>query len=197
MQKYSVFKYYYLLGLGFISLLTLIGCKQNKEILSGIGEPIKLSAEVATLRSAITAANYIGTEYSSRKPNVDPNYTNRMKLMRIATDEELLTLSGDTNAVVSLTAFEGLYNRGNEIVSVIFEGYRSRSDMIMYLKGDIAMEMPMLEYAYVYVMDYKMPGEKHPAGVEMLKPKFELSDAEQTEVALKIAELRARNRIRK
>lgn len=181
----------FILMVGIVLFAMALSCNRKKDVTSGKSEPVTLSPEVKTLRSAISTANYIGTEQISRKPVMDPNYANRLKLWRLASDDELLILSGDTNAVVALTAFEGLYQRGNKVVPVIFDGYLKRSDIISYLKGDIAHRMPMIEYAYVYIMHYPMPDEKLPEEVEFEEPNFALSDAKKDEAYLKITELRA------
>lgn len=177
----------------FLSAILVIcsSCNSSKKVSADVNKPIELSQEVLTLRNSIMQANYLGTEQTSRKPGMDPNFAERLKLMRIATTDELLTLSGDTNAVVALIAFEGLYKRGNKVVPVIFNGYMERSDIIHYIKGDLSERMPMLEYAYVNVMHYKIPDEEFPGEVEAAEPKYTLSDVDQKKAILKIAELRA------
>ncbi|NEN24634.1 hypothetical protein G3O08_14095 [Cryomorpha ignava] len=155
---------------------------------------MNISAEVEMLVEKITADNYIGTEQIARKQEMDPAYARRLKLMRIATDDELLALTGNPNAVVSLIAFEGLYNRGNETVPAIFEGIRKRKDIIRYIRGDIAMDMPMLEYAYVYVLHYKIPDEEPPSEIEQADPKFKIAKDEQTAIIERIDGLRADGR---
>ncbi len=166
-------------------------CKSSKKVPADVDKPVQLSQEVRTLRNEIAQANYIGTERTNRRQDMDPHFAERLKLMRIATTDELLTLSGDTSAVVALTAFEGLYKRDNKVVPVIFSGYIERSDIIQYIKGDLSERIPMLEYAYVHVMHFKIPDEEYPDEVEEAEPKFELSDTDQKEALLKIAELRA------
>src|SRR5690606_23406251 len=130
-------------------------------------------------------------ETIARNPEMDPAYARRLKLMRIATDGELLTLTGNSSAVVSLIAFEGLYNRGNSMVPVIFEGFKKRTDNIRYLRGDIAIDIPMLEYAFVYVLHYAIPDEEPPSEIEQSPPKFEISKQEQNAIIERIDGLRA------
>lgn len=175
----------------FAILVVFCACKTNKKVPADVDKPIQLSSEIIELRNEIAKANYIGTEQTSRKPGMDPNFAERLKLMRIATDDELLTLSGDTSSVVALTAFEGLYKRGNKVVPDIFNGFMERSDIINYIKGDLFQTMPMLEYAYVNVLHYKIPNEVFPDEVEGGEPKYALSDSDQKKAILKIAELRA------
>lgn len=187
LQNNKIFTSFFLLAI----LVVISGCTSNKKVPADVNIPLQLSQVVITIRNEIAKANYIGTEQTSRKPGMDPNFAERLKLMRIATDDELLTLSGDTSAVVALTAFKGLYKRGNKVVPEIFNGYMERSDIIHYIKGDLSERMPMLEYAYVNVMHYKIPNEEFPDEVEAGEPKYELSDTDQKKAILKIAELRA------
>lgn len=179
---------------GFVLVLLVclsLGCKQKVEMASGVPDAPTLSSQVKMLSAEIAEDNYIGTEQTGRREGMDPAFARRLKLMRIATDAELLILSGDTNAVVGLTAFEGLYKRGNESVPAIFTGFMKRDDIIQYLRGDIAMQMPMLEYAYVYIMHFKIPNEPMPPEVEKAEPKFELPEEKHEQTLLNIAGLRA------
>ena len=177
--------------IGLILLIFSIGCRQKVEVSEFEKKPLMLSDEVEELASEIAKDNYIGTETVGRMPQMDPAYARRLKLMGIATDDELLTLTGNPNAVVSLVAFEGLYNRENETVPAIFDGFLERSESIRYLKGDVMMEIPLLEYAYVYVMNYQIPDEEPPSEVEVADPKFTLSKEKQEVVLLRINGLRS------
>lgn len=172
-------------------LLCSSGCRSKVDVSESEKKPLNLSTEVKELVDQIISDNYIGTEQVARKPVVDPAFERRLKLMRIATDSELLALSGNPNPVVSLIAFEGLYNRGNSTVPAIFEGLRKRNDIIHYLRGDLSMEMPMLEYAYVYVLDYNIPDEEPPSEIIQSEPKFALSEEVQSAVIERIDGLRA------
>lgn len=178
-----------LMGVGI--LVFSFACRQKIELSEFEKTPLLLSDEVKILASEIANDNYIGTESVSRKPGMDPAYARRHKLMRIATDSELLALTGDPNAVVSLIAFEGLYKRGNSTVPSIFEGYQKRSESINYLQGDMMMEIPLLEYAYVYVMNYQMPNEEPPSEVEFSDPKFAINKEKQKEIVERIDGLRS------
>ena len=172
-------------------LLCASGCKPKDELSAVDPKPVSISNEVKTLAEEIAADNYIGTEQIARKQEMDSAYSRRLKLMRVATDSELLALTGNPNAVVNLIAFEGLYNRENSTVPTIFEGFKNRSDMIRYIRGDLALDMPMLEYAYVYILRYSIPDEESPSEIEPSLPKFELSREEQSAIIEKIDGLRA------
>ena len=174
-----------------VILVSSAACKSKIDISESEKVPMNISGEVTALVDKIQEDNYIGTEQVSRKPEMDPAYARRLKLMRIATDSELLALTGNTSAVVSLIAFEGLYNRENATVPAIFEGFRKRKDIIQYIRGDISMEMPMLEYAYVYVMQYTIPDEQPPSEIEQSEPKFTLAKEEQDAIIERIDGLRA------
>ncbi len=179
-----------LLYIGMTMIILTFSCRQKVEVSEFEKKPLMLSDEVEKLASEIAKDNYIGTETVGRMPEMDPAYARRLKLMRIATDDELLTLTGNPNAVVSLVAFEGLYNRENETVPAIFDGFLERSESIRYLKGDVMMEIPLLEYAYVYVMNYQIPDEEPPSEVEVADPKIVLSKEKQDEILLRIDGLR-------
>lgn len=175
------------------ALFCTTACRPKVEISDSEKKSLNLSSEVKQLVDEISADNYIGTEQVARKPEMDPAYARRLKLMRIASDDELLALTGNPNAIVSLTAFQGLYNRGNETVPAIFKGFRKRKDVITYLRGDVAMDMPMLEYAYVYVMHYQIPDEEPPSEIEQVEPKFKIEKEEQNAIVETIDGLRARD----
>ena len=172
-------------------VFTTLSCRQKVDLSESEKKPLMLSTEVEELAAEIAIDNYIGTETVGRMPDMDPAYARRLKLMRIATVDELLTLTGNPNAVVSLVAFEGLYNRDNPTVPSIFEGFIKRGESIRYLKGDVMMEIPLLEYAYVYVMNYKIPDENPPSEVEFADPKFPLSEEKQEMIVQRIDGLRS------
>lgn len=174
-----------------VILLGSSACRSKVELSDSEKKPMNISSEVKVLVDQIEADNYIGTEQVSRKQEMDPAYARRLKLMRIATDSELLALTGNPNAVVSLVAFEGLYNRENATVPAIFKGFRERKDVIQYLRGDISTELPMLEYAYVYVMHYTIPNEDPPSEIEQLEPKFQITKEDQVLIVQRIDGLRA------
>ena len=168
-----------------------VACKPKDEVSATDLKPVNLRSEIKALAEEIANDNYIGTEQIARKREVDSAYTRRFELMRITTDNELLALTGNPNPVVSLVAFEGLYNRGNSTVPNIFEGFKERTDMIRYIRGDLALDMPMLEYAYVHVMRYSIPDEEFPSELLPAEPKFEISKTEQSAIIQRIDGLRA------
>lgn len=173
-------------------LLVFTACKSESKVVDADKNVIKLSDKVEDLRRQIAHDNYMGTEFIARKQQVDSAYLRKQELMHIATDDELIDLTGDPSAVVSLTAFQGLYNRGKSVVPIIFNGYKSRIDRIRFLKGDLLMEMPMLEYAYVHILNYQMSDDEFHDENPENAPKFKLSAKEQMEVVLIIEELRSR-----
>lgn len=174
-------------------MMVFAGCNSKSKIVESGKNPMKLSKKVEELSRQIALDNYIGTEFIARKQEVDSAYLRRQELMDIGTDDELLALTGDPNPVVSLTAFQGLYNRENPVVPTIFNGYKSRTDRIRFVQGDIMMDMPMLEYAYTHVMHYVIPNNEFFSENPEDTPKFELSEKEQKEVVLIIDGLRARD----
>ena len=178
--------------LGLFVMIVFAGCNSNHKVAESDKNPMNLSEKVEKLRQQIALDNYIGTEYIARKQDVDSAYLRKQELMLIGTNEELLALTGDPNPIVSLTAFQGLYDRGNAIVPTIFNGYKGRTDRIRFVRGDLMMELPMLEYAYVYIMNYEIPDEEFAGDSPEDKPKFELSEKEQKEAVLIIDGLRAR-----
>ncbi len=176
-----------------IVIILVVGCRPKVEISESDKTQSQISEHVQSLVDEIVQDSYIGTEQVARKQQTDPAYTRRLELMQIASDDELLALTGSKNPIIGLIAFEGLYNRGNSTVPVIFNGFKSRNDRIRYLRGDVMMEMPMLEYAYVYVMRYTIPDEEPPFD-EKTMPKYELLPKEQKAIIEKIDGLRARDR---
>ena len=179
--------------LGAILMLVLAACNSKVKIAEADENPMKLSEKVENLRKQIALDNYLGTEFIARQQEVDSAYLRKQELMLIATDDELLALTGDPNPVVSLTAFQGLYNRSNAIVPTIFKGYKNRTDRIRFLRGDLMMDIPMLEYAYVYIMHYEIPDDEFFSDSSERTPKFELSEKDQKDVVQIIDGLRARD----
>ena len=153
---------------------------------------MQLTDNVLELSRQIALDDYIGTEMVARQQYVDSAHLRKQELIRIATDEELLDLTANPNPIVSLTAFQGLYNRGNTLVPEIFNDYKNRTDRIRFVRGDLMMDMPMLEYAYVHIMHFEIPNDEFTSETPEHNPKFELSDKDQKEVLLIIDGLRSR-----
>jgi hypothetical protein len=174
----------FLIGMG------LEGCKSKSNFSELTYHPNQVREEIRLLVDSVKKDNYIGTEQMGRLPIAAPAYLRRQALMRKAYDAELINLTLHPNPVVSLVAFEGLYERDEKTVPVIFERISERPDMLHYIRGDISMRIPMVEYAYVYVMRFALPGEEIPTQLEPGGPKYELSDQTHTKVVQKIAALR-------
>ena|SRR5690554_1071440 len=176
--------------MGSLILIGFTACKSEFKAVDADRKGIVLSKEVKELREQIAHDNYMGTVYIARKPEVDSAYLRKQTLIKIATDDELIDLTGDPNPVVSLTAFQGLYNRAHSVVPIIFNGYKSRTDHIPFVHGDLITDMPLLQYAYVYVMEYNIPDDPLIGETFEGNPKFELSQSEQEEVMKIIARIR-------
>ena len=168
-------------------------CNSKHKLGNSDQDTNQLSNKIENLRQQIARDNYIGTERIARQQYVDSAFLRKQEFMRIASDDELIVLASDSNAIVSLTAFQGLYSRGNSVLPTIFKGYKKRTDHIRFIRGDLMMDMPMLEYAYVYIMQYEIPDEEFPGDGPKEVPKFELSDEDQKEVVQIIGRLRPRD----
>ncbi len=169
--------------LALMLIVTLTFCRSKKEMEQ---QPGSISPQIEKLAAEIEANNYIGTRYMARIQSESPAWTRRQQLMSDATSDELILLSTDPNFVVMLTAFEGLYRRQHAEVKNIFNRLTHSNEKISYIKGDIYSSMPVLEYAFIYVMGYTMPGEEQPY-MDILPEKYiELAPMEVREVSKNI-----------
>jgi len=171
----------------FIVFIALISCKAKEAVqvdLAGV------RPEIEALVNEIKADNFIGTDQIGRMPGTSQAYARRMELIQKASNEELVLLTDDDNAAVSLTAMEGLYKRSYEKLPEIMAKYVERDDYIHYLKGDISMPMPALEYAYTYVFHKPMPGETLPEEAEEPYTRFQLPETLESTIVEKITKLR-------
>ena len=174
-----------------MAVLFLLACGNKKEITAQDYDPSLLRPEIVTLADEIFNDNYIGTELMGRMPQTAPAYTRRLRLMSEATPEELRVLTYHPGTIVQLVAFEGLYENGDPAVPVILDRFTSNPELIQYIKGDISQEIPMLEYAYVYVMRFTLPGESVPGHLEPAMPAFTLTDYQHQAVQGRIQKLRS------
>jgi hypothetical protein len=142
-----------------IVLLFVTSCKSKKELEQ---TSAGLSAQTEKLVAEIEADNYIGTRYMARIQTESPAWARRQQLMNDASDNELILLATHANAVVMLTAFEGLHRRKHSEAKNIFTRLTYNNEKVSYIKGDIYSSMPVLEYAFVYVLGYTIPGEEQP-----------------------------------
>lgn len=166
------------------------GCKSGANLSESVYSPKEIREEIRLLVDSIKQDNYIGTEQMGRLPIAAPAYLRRQALMAKAHDAELKNLAAHPNTVVSLVAFEGLYERGDDAVPELFNQILERNDILHYIRGDISTRIPMLEYAYVYVMRYPLPGESLPSELESSQPKFTLPEQAHSEAIQKITSLR-------
>lgn len=165
------------------------GCKSRANLSESVYSSKEIREEIRLLVDSIKQDNYIGTEQMGRLPIAAPAYLRRRALMDKAYDAELKNLAAHPNTVVSLVAFEGLYERGDDAVPELFNQISERSDILHYIRGDISMRIPMLEYAYVYVMRYPLPGESIPTELEPSSPKYPLPEQTHSKVIQKITSL--------
>jgi hypothetical protein len=191
----STFKHSLITGFLPVLLIAILigltdGCKSGANLSESAYSPKEIREEIRLLVDSIKQDNYIGTEQMGRLPIPAPAYLRRQALMDKAYDAELKNLAAHPNTVVSLVAFEGLYERGNDAVPELFNQILERNDILHYIRGDISTRIPMLEYAYVYVMRYPLPGESTPTELEPASPKYSLSDETHTKTIQKITSLR-------
>lgn len=170
-----------------LSLIFFVSCKSK--------EPVQVDSagirpEIQALAEKIEADNFIGTDQIGRMPGTSQAYSRRMELMQKASNEELVLLTDDDNSAVSLTALEGLYKRSYEKLPEIMAKYAERDDYIHYLKGDISMPMPALEYAYTYIFHKPMPGETLPYELDEPFTRFQLPETLESTIIEKITKLR-------
>ncbi len=165
-------------------------CGTKKEITAQAYDPALLRHEILTLADEIFNDNYIGTELMGRLPQTAPAYTRRLRLMSEATTDELLVLTHHPGTIVQLVAFEGLYEKTDPAVPLIIDRFKSNTERIQYIQGDISQEIPMLEYAYVYVMRFALPGESVPGHLTPAMPAFSLPDAQHQSVQERIQRYR-------
>ncbi len=142
-----------------LTALIITGCCQKKQI-SATAQPLR--TEIENLAKAIETDNYIGTRYMARIQTESEAWSKRQKLMKDAEVAELHHLMDYPNTVVMLTAFEGLHRKKDQRVSALFNAMLDNNEKVGYIKGDIYTSMPALEYAYVYVLGYAIPGESAP-----------------------------------
>ena len=185
----------FLVGGSLYLLMVLVvfltdGCKSKTSLSDVAFAPKELREEIRLLADSVKQDNYIGTEQMGRLPIAAPAYLRRQALMHKAYDAELKNLAAHPNTVVSLVAFEGLYERGDDAVPELFNQISERSDILHYIRGDISMRIPMLEYAYVYVMRYPLPNESLPTELAPSSPKYPLTEQTHSEVIQKITSLR-------
>lgn len=171
------------LGLIFILLSILVSCKSKESLqvdVSGV------RPQIESIATEIAKDNFIGTKKIGRVQEDSEAYKRRMDLMESASTEELVQLTDDTNAAVSLTALDGLYQRNYNNLPGIMAKYAERDDTIQYIKGDISREMSSLEYAYVYVFHKPLPGEELPEELQEKFSKYQLPETLESTIIEKI-----------
>ena len=176
-------------ALSYFLFIVLIaaGCKPKKSIQVDVAG---VRPEIEAIAKEIEKDNFIGTEQIGRMPGTSAAYSRRQDLMQKASNEELVQLTDDANPAVSLTALEGLYRRSYKAMPELVAKYSERDDYIHYLKGDISMQMPSLEYAYSYILHKPMPGEKLPDELDEPFTRFQLPESLEASIIEKIVELR-------
>lgn len=171
----------------FLLLALMASCTGARRVGEVKYNANKLTPEIRALATEIAADGYIGTEYMGRLPQTAPAYTRRLLLMRKATTNELHNLTLHPSPLVQLVAFEGLYLRDDPGVPEILGNFKSRTDYIQYIRGDISEQIPFLAYAYTYVMRY--PTAAVPEHLAEEPPRYTLPDALRAEVEQQLAAL--------
>jgi hypothetical protein len=171
----------------FFAILFLVACKSKEPVQVDVAG---VRPEIEAIAQKIEKDNFIGTDQIGRMPGTSQAYARRQELMQKASNEELIQLTDDANPAVSLTAIEGLYKRSYDKLPEIMAKYAERDDYIHYLKGDISMPMPALEYAYTYIFHKPMPGESLPDELEEPYTRYQLPETLEATIIEKIQELR-------
>ncbi len=174
----------------FLVIAVLGACKQQQEIAIDRYDPDKLRIEIRLLADSVADDNYIGTEQMGRMPQTAPSFLRRQKLMHNASPAELLSLTHHPNTVVKLVAFEGLTIIEHASVTEVLKRFLSREDEVHYIRGDISMRMPMLEFAYVYILHHPLPGETLPDEIPQFEAVYHIDEDLKSKVVSRILELR-------
>lgn len=165
-----------------------MGCKNHQIKNQSDNKMASLENNVAELVEKIKSDNYMGTPYIARSTTKDPAFLRKQKLYDIATDKQLVELANHPNPIVSLTAFQELYNRNHSSISQVFENYFTNTDFITFVKGDVVLEMSVLEYAYTQVLQYDEL-HNHEGFNQGNKSKLNLSAQDQMKVVTQIKKL--------
>lgn len=165
-------------------LITLCAsCKSKQPGTSEAAPPQGLRGSTAALADSVVADGFLSTPSLGRIPGEAPAYTRRHKLMEVANEEELLLLTQHDHALMRVVGFEGLYRKGYPHMEALLERALDDNATVHYLRGDISMYMPALEYLYTYVLSMPMPGEELPDQALRLEGGF-MPDRELAQVAV-------------
>jgi hypothetical protein len=153
----------------FASVLIIVACKANRP--ASDFDSGSLSPATAERVSALVEFDFVGTERIARQDETSVAFTNRQALMDTATDEELLNLMGHPEGEVVATAFEALAKRRHVDLKRILLDLSEGEKRVNYLQGDVFLEMSVIEYAYVYVLNNQFEqklnaGEPVPIGLK-------------------------------
>lgn len=140
--------------ISFTIIIALAACGQNKNVVS-------YSEKTSALVSQIAEDNYIGTEIVGRGGGPSDAYKRRRQLIETTPLKELKSLAYNPNAAVSLTAFQGLCEKGAHDVPKILENvYAKENVQVHVIRGDLSFRMSTLEYAYGYILGLTLPGDE-------------------------------------
>jgi hypothetical protein len=118
-----------------------------------------MSVTTSALVNQIADDNFIGTEIIGRGGGPSDEYKLRRELMDTASLEELKSLVNSSYPVVSLTAFQGLCERGaDDVPKILKDVYAKENVQVQVIQGDVSLEMSTLEYAYGYILGLPLPG---------------------------------------
>jgi hypothetical protein len=168
-------------------IFLLISCGSTKKAADNYDSG-DIRPMVMSMAEGVANDNFLGTEYVARQPKPSEAFQRREALMQTANADELKKLTEHPNPIVALVAFEGLHRQFDPAVPKIIKRFQERSEIIQFLDGDVERRMPMIEYAYVKIMLYDMPGEINPD--KNSEPTVELSEKAQNLIQERIVELR-------
>jgi hypothetical protein len=98
-------------GFALLLMIACSACKSDAQLIGKTQQPV-LSKKLKTLLHKMAAENVLmgsGVGFAGIRPEQWDRYE---KLSRMATDDQLLALTNDTNAVVRCYAFQALVTAG-------------------------------------------------------------------------------------
>lgn len=162
---------YTILSVLFLLVATNWSCKSQKQALES--EPT-ISARTVELAERIKRDNVISSELIGRDSQSSPAYTNAQQLKDSASVVELRLLTDDDNPNLSAVAFGGLFEKDYDQIDEVLVKYIERDDQVKVIKGDVFLEMPLLEYAFENVMGYELKNpNKKPDISKQIAPELE------------------------
>lgn len=172
---------------GLAIVLTFAACKNRKNIADKIQ---RIRPNTQALVDSISNDNVITTRGAARMPGIAPQYRRRQNLIKYGNREEMKELLKHENAVVRLTAFEGLYRSNAPRMDVYFQNMIDDKSEIHYVKGDLSTRLYTLEYAYLYILGLELNGKPLPEEREEFGSAYVPNPALVEKAARQIMQLR-------